>query len=447
MAGHAVEGLINWLRREEWRTAFEDLMDEHLGEACEAIDGSADDLASLIGAEAFMVLWGCVFEDFLTRETEDGGNIVADYLKRRGFRETASSRAYMNGLRNSVMSLYEVSDLRPGESFLAGDLIRGGEPVRVGERSGSRQLKPWDRIAARIVRVGPRTVMGGGLLRFDHHAADALLKLVSETLASALSGQDAIAGLAPIFTNAWLADRLQTILNPVPRKLTNTDGHDILFTTVRYPLLPDARVAAVRSALDRSPELLRETKSFWNWIGEASPISRTQAPSGSGGLTIGSWGPDGSTVLGSIELRGRSLLLSANSTERAVRGQALLAPLLEGLVGTPQITGQTLQELKASQPGDEETAETTPDLPKEEQRAILAEWMDRYYRDLLDQPIPKLGNATPRELARDAGRADELVAWLKFMENGAAKAASHGPGEAYDLSWMWEELGIAALRR
>ena len=66
-----------------------------------------------------MVLRRCVFEDFLTLETEDGGNIVADYLKRRGFRETASSRAYMNGLRNSVMSLYEVSDLRPGESFLA----------------------------------------------------------------------------------------------------------------------------------------------------------------------------------------------------------------------------------------------------------------------------------------------------------------------------------------
>ena len=52
-------GHASWLRRDEWRAAFEDLMDEHLGEACEAIDGSADDLASLIGAEAFMVLTTC----------------------------------------------------------------------------------------------------------------------------------------------------------------------------------------------------------------------------------------------------------------------------------------------------------------------------------------------------------------------------------------------------
>jgi hypothetical protein len=446
MAGHAVEGLINWLRRAEWRAAFEDLMDEHLGEACEAIDGSADDLATLIGAETFMVLWGCVFEDFLTLETADGGNIVADYLKRRGFRETASSRAYMNGLRNSVMSLYEVSDLRPGESFLARDLIRGGEPIRVSERSGSRQLKPWDRIAARIVPVGPRMVMGGGLLRFNHHAADALLERLGRMFASEPPDRVPLAGLAPVFTSAWLADRLKAILDSSPPKLSNTDGHDILFTTARFPLLAGVRVAVVRSALDGSPELLRETASFWNWVGERSTISRTQARRDTDGLTIGSWGPDGSTVLGSVELRGRSLVLNVNSAERALRGQALLAPLLEGLVGAPEITSQTLDELKASEAG-ERVADTAPDLTEEQQRAILGEWVEQYYRGLLDEPIPMLGNATPRELAKEGGKADELAAWLKFMENGMAKAAPDGAADSYDLSWMWEELGIAALRR
>lgn len=446
MAGHAVEGLVNWLRRDEWRAPFEDLMDEHLGEACEAIDGSADDLAALIGADAYMVVWGCVFEDFLTLEMEDGGNIVADYLKRRGFRETATSRAYMNGLRNSVMSLYEVSDLRPGESFLARDLIRGGEPIRVSERSGSRQLKPWDRIAARIVPVGPRTVMGGGLLRFDHRAADALLKLIGDMFGSETPDQDALTGLAPVFTSAWLADRLGAILDRSLPKLSNTDGHDILFTTAQYPLLTGVRVTAVRSALDRSPELLRETARFWNWIGEASSISRTQPPRDAGGLTIGSWGPDGSTVLGSVELQGRSLVLSVNSAERAVRGQALLAPLLEGLVGAPEIASQTLEEVKAGEPG-KNVAETAPLLPEEQQRAMLKAWMDQYYRGLLDEPIPMLGNATPRELAKEAGRADELAAWLKLMENGAAGASAGGAGEPFDLSWMWDELGIAALRR
>jgi hypothetical protein len=120
--------------------------------------------------------------------------------------------------------------------------------------------------------------------------------------------------------------------------------------------------------------------------------------------------------------------------------------LLEGLAGAPQITSQTLEDLRASE--REDAAEMAPNLPEEQQAAILGEWMDQYYRGLLDEPIPMLGNATPRELAKEPGRVDELVAWLKFMENGMAKATSDGTGsETHDLSWMWEELGIAALRR
>ena len=37
----------------------------------------------------------------------------------------------MMALRNSVMSLYEVSDIITGQSFRARDLLRGGDPVLV----------------------------------------------------------------------------------------------------------------------------------------------------------------------------------------------------------------------------------------------------------------------------------------------------------------------------
>ena len=54
---------------------------------------------------------GLSFEDFLTRDFDDGSNIVDDYLKRRGWKEGVSTRTYMAALRTSVMSLYEVSDI------------------------------------------------------------------------------------------------------------------------------------------------------------------------------------------------------------------------------------------------------------------------------------------------------------------------------------------------
>ena len=47
-----------------------------------------------------------------------------------------------------------MSDIVPGTSFRARDLIRAGEPLLISERSATRSLKPWDRIAARVVQVG-----------------------------------------------------------------------------------------------------------------------------------------------------------------------------------------------------------------------------------------------------------------------------------------------------
>ena len=55
------------------------------------------------------------------------------------------------------MSLYEVSDIVRDTSFRARDLVRGGEPILISERSATRSLKQWDRIATRVVQVGSQT--------------------------------------------------------------------------------------------------------------------------------------------------------------------------------------------------------------------------------------------------------------------------------------------------
>jgi hypothetical protein len=73
--------------------------------------------------------------------------------------------------------------------------------------------------------------------------------------------------------------------------------------------------------------------------------------------------------------------------------------------------------------------------------------MDRYYMGLLDEPVPMLGNMTPRRAAKSVKGREKLVAWLKLLENGAAKHGSGSPMAGYDVTWMWHELGVANLRR
>jgi hypothetical protein len=55
---------------------------------------------------------------------------------------------------------------------MARDLFRDGEPVRISERTATRTLKQWDRIAARVVEVRDKTIIGGGVC----HLITSLLK-------------------------------------------------------------------------------------------------------------------------------------------------------------------------------------------------------------------------------------------------------------------------------
>jgi hypothetical protein len=104
MAGkHLLQGLMKWSTRDPWRDRFDQVLEDHLLPACDETGVATDDVVSIVGEDLFMsTVWACAFEDFLTREFEDGTNVVDEYLKRRGWKEPASVRAYMAALRNSI---------------------------------------------------------------------------------------------------------------------------------------------------------------------------------------------------------------------------------------------------------------------------------------------------------------------------------------------------------
>src|SRR5437773_12579660 len=124
---HLLEGLKKWKTRETGHDRFEAVIEDHLLPTCDEPGLEFGDIVSTLGEDLFMsTVWACAFEDLLTREFDDDSNIVDEYLKRRGWKETADVRAYMTALRNSVVSLYEVSDVVLDKSFRARDLVRGG---------------------------------------------------------------------------------------------------------------------------------------------------------------------------------------------------------------------------------------------------------------------------------------------------------------------------------
>ncbi len=465
-SAYSLAGLMKWLRREEWRDAFNEMLDAHLGPACAKAGISIDELPDVVGDHHTAALWGCVFEDFMARDLDDSRNIVDDYLKRRGWKESAANKAYIAALRASVMSLYEISDIVRDQSFLARDLVRGGEPVRVSERMGTRYLKPWDRMAARVVQVGSRIEMAGGVLPFDFETSKTVLKLLHHAgkqarieagrfvrklgvdvgdapMTEALSDTEVLRASAFLFTTVWLHDLLRRILNPTLPRMGNTDGDELVFTTVSYPLKPEASAEEIRQALAAIPAFRPDSETFWNWIGRPKQARRKRG----GDTQIATMLDDGSPVLGTIELKDNVLVLEANSQQRAERGRALIVSVAGGLIGEPMVEARTVAQLMASRPTGEST-ELSSGLSADEDQAAIEASMDRYYMSLLDEPVPMLGNVTPRRAAKSTKGRERLVAWLKLLENGAARSFNHLPAAGRcDLRWMWEELGVAALRR
>jgi hypothetical protein len=461
-SAYDLSGLMKWLGREQWREPFNELMEQHLGPACAARGIAGEELAEAVGEQGAAVLWGCIFEDFLASELDDGSNIIDDYLKRRGWKESALNKRYLTALRSSVMSLYEVSDIVRGQSLLARDLLRGGEPVRIGEKSGTRTLKQWDRLAARIVTVGERFEMAGGALRFSYEASEVIrdnfVKLRKEMRSELRELMRREHGNAPadelaldteilrrsafLFTNIWLEDTLERALNPRPPKMCNSDGDEIVFTTVRYALKQISDREALERALTAIPGFHRTDESLWTWSGPARRGAiRTREDAEVFISTLG----DGSVSMGQVELEAKALKLETNSPQRAQKGRALLAPAIGPFVDEPVVETKTVAEMMASRPADE--ARAPPRLAPDEERAIVHETLERHYRQLLDEPVPMLGNVSPRKAAKTKKGREKLVGWLKLLENSNARQGANSPMASYDIGWMWHELGVADLRR
>jgi hypothetical protein len=428
---------------------------------------SEDELAEALGEFHYEMVEACAFEDFCSRRPASRrSNVIDDYLDQRGWKASIQARDYLRALRGSVMSLYEVVEVKPDRGLVLRDLVRGGEPVEVDEQLGSRSAAIWDRIAARILTIGGCHYLSGAVLNFEQEPAEAVLRVfrisperakrsIAERLPALtepmheldeLLADRAIAleGGARVFTSIWLAHTLRQLRAPQPT-LTNFDGEEIVFTKVRLAVAKAHR-AEVARLLDQAPELAREAKGeCWTWHRQEGEQGGKRPE---GGLSLANW--DLQVGMRPVHYSlaicnyGASLVLEVNSAARAERGKQMLMQLLSGLVATPitetQSVESALEEHRARKRSSAQ--EAAPKLPPKEAARVMRELLDRHYRRVIAEPLPALGNLPPREAARTVEGREKVIDWLKYLENGEGRRAHREGTPPYDFSWMWRELGV-----
>ena len=65
---------------------------------------------------------------------------------------------------------------------------------------------------------------------------------------------------------------------------------------------------------------------------------------------------------------------------------------------------------------------------------------------MLDEPIPALGNKTPRQCARSKKDRERIIEWLKDLENNELRRAAREGQAPYDSRWLWDELKLGRYR-
>ncbi|MFH1159094.1 MAG: hypothetical protein V1721_09510 [Pseudomonadota bacterium] len=141
-----------------------------------------NDIEFLLGDYGWLHIFPCLMEFFLSNDyalsapgrKDIAWNAIDCFLAGEGKDVTDAERRYLEGLRDSHMSLYRVMETGPGETLKLHDLIENFDIVTEGRAGLSAKMKPGDTFGIRLVNIGSSRTVAGGILPFDPEAAEEL---------------------------------------------------------------------------------------------------------------------------------------------------------------------------------------------------------------------------------------------------------------------------------
>jgi hypothetical protein len=193
------------------------------------------------------------------------------------------------------------------------------------------------------------------------------------------------------------------------------DGEPFVFARVFFDL---ADRDAVTKKLAERDDIVDQDDGSYVWLETAGGFQRS---------------------VGAIVLEKDRLVFETTSKKRAERGREFLLELLGDAVRFRAISYEDVSQALKRQPKE---AKSQPDEISPEVKAeVLGQFYEEHYRKWLDEPVPALGNRTPRHAAGLKTVRPKLIALLKEFEGGSERQRRSGEA-AYDFGWMWEELGL-----
>lgn len=375
--------------------------------------------------------------------TEDG--LFDEWLTERGALLPSDEAMLAEQWALAERSVFEVTDVRVDEGLTLRD-VRTGDVVDVTERLGTQGMKTGRYILARPLPVGgdERQIFGGVTLIPDHALHSFIELLDSEPTALQLLS---------------LVAKTEG-----PPELRNTDGDEMVMCETTWDV---GESGGARQILDDTFEPVvsgdpadpnSTAAKEWSWL--APPDGR-----GGGSDAMPDWSDtpddgritdDGRTVLGTLTLAGDHLVVSTNSIERAERAAELIGSLFPDAAILEELQS-SLDDLRedtayeryvfegevATDTNDRNSsglmdiADASPEI-----QDAVRQMMNQHEERWVDESIPALGGATPRQALDDPTRREDLFRLLDRMEEMEKRLPIDQAGFGMRTSRLRELLGL-----
>jgi hypothetical protein len=352
-----------------------------------------------------------------------GGVVTRWYELEKAGKLSEMERLLLEQATTQPLSFFEVLCSEAGERIRLRDILVGGE-TEVVERSASRMLQTGDIIYGQI----------WDLQRFSILGCTAPIRIPPSWKAEVISLRKKLRKKVTRQNREMTPDELVrhrdvirltylTIRDALyaPPRLANTDGDPLVFHTLKFRIeSPEKAFEALAPlALGQSKEEILEGATF-SQDGKLWSIEFEWRKKGN--AKIPSWD---NTILGKIEIAGRSLIADVNSENRAKRLCQEVEKRL-GASATHQGTSvKTLDEMLAKAPkrtraqAKEDTEFEQALLRDPEAKSQLQQMIQKQTEDWVRQKVPLLGGRTPLQAVRDPDGKEIVEALLLDWERRA----------------------------
>lgn len=345
------------------------------------------------------------------------------------YQEKHSSKkntSFLAALNQSPFSFYLVEEIIPHKRLVLRDLLLNNT-IHVKEKAGAIAKAKGNIVFARLISLKDQAIqISSGVVflpvRYGMHVLDLkkeILKKEKNLTPTSLMKYDNDLRRA-YFEWSELAYQLP--------KFVNNDGNSILLCTLYYklscsPIVAFHQLASLCKGED--PNKLLEQEGHFSKNHELKAIEFPWFKSRSSDWT-----------LGSINIKKGELIIFANSMERSKKIQKEIEKRLPEAV-FEKIETVSPDEIKLKGPSKAQPA--APREISDNEKEMMASYLENHYREWPNTPLPVLHGMTPREAAKTAEGQERLNLLLYDFEKSNQTKNGHF---RIDVQALREELGL-----